>query len=146
MVNTKNMKTKRPSKKLDHKRLGLVELLKAVGKWAFKVKLPLEAQNHPVLHVSELDLYRQWTIEGRHHQPPPVKEIEGERNYVVESIGKSRENKRWMRAEYLVVWEGYPPAEATWEPGENLVGTADEALKEFYKSYPRQPQDSRVNV
>ena len=127
MVNMKNMKTKRLSKKLDHKRLGPVEVLEAVGKRAFKVKLPLEAKNHPLFHVSELDVYRQSTIEGRHQPPPPVEEIEGEKNYVVESIGKSRENKRRKRVEYLVFLEGYPPEEATWEPGENLVGTADEA-------------------
>ena len=73
-------------------------------------------------------------------------EIEGETNDVVESIGRSRENKRWKHVEYLVFLEGYPPEEATWEPGENLVGTADEALREFHKSYPRQPQDPRVMV
>ena len=54
MVNMRNMKTKRPSRKLDHKRLGLVEVLEAVGKRAFKVKLPLEAKNHPTYNVSEL--------------------------------------------------------------------------------------------
>ena len=32
MVNMKNTKTTRPSKKLDHKRLGLEEVLEAVGK------------------------------------------------------------------------------------------------------------------
>ena len=62
--------------KLDDKRLGPVEVLEAVGKRAFKVKLPLEAKNHPVFHISELDLYRQSTIEGRHQPPPPVEEIE----------------------------------------------------------------------
>ena len=92
MVNMKNMKTKRPSKKLDHKMLGPVEVLEAVGKRAFKVKLPQEAKNHPVFHVWELELYRQSTIEGRHQLPPPVEEIEGETNYVVEFIGKSRDN------------------------------------------------------
>ena len=62
MVNMKNMKTKRPFKKLDHRRLGPVEVLEVVGKCAFKVKLPLEAKNHPVYYVSELELYRQSTI------------------------------------------------------------------------------------
>ena len=57
MVNMKNMKTKRPLKKLDHKRLGLVEVIEAVGKRAFRVQLPTEARNHPVFHVSELELY-----------------------------------------------------------------------------------------
>ena len=121
-------------------------MLEAVGKRAFKVKLPLEGKNHAVFHVSDLDLYRQSTIEGRNQPPPPAEEMEGETNYVVESIGRSRENKRWMSVEYLVFREGYPPEEATWEPGENLVGTADEALREFHRRYPKQPQDPRVKV
>ena len=102
MVNIKNMKTKRPSKKLNHKRLGPVEVLEAVGKRAFKVQLSLESKNHPVFHVSELELYRQSTIECPHQPPPPVEELEGETNYVVESIGRSRENKRRKHVEYLV--------------------------------------------
>ena len=93
MGNMKNMKTKRPSKKLDHKRLEPVEVREAVGTRAFKVKLTFEAKNHPVFHVSELDLYRHSTIDGHHQTPPPVDEIGGETNYVVVTIGKSRENK-----------------------------------------------------
>ena len=146
MVNMKNMKTKRPSEKLDHKRLGPVEVLEAVGKRAFKVKPPSEAKDHPVFHVSELDLYRQSTIEGRHQPPLPVEEIEGETIYLVESIGRKRENRRWKRVQYFVFCEYYPPEEATWEPGENLVGTADEARREFHERNPKQPQDPRVKV
>ena len=94
MVSMKNMASRRPSKKLDHRSLGSVEVLEAVGKCAFKVKLYPLAFNHPVFHVSELEPYCQSTLEG-HHQPPPTPfEIEGEMNYVVESIDKSRENKR----------------------------------------------------
>jgi hypothetical protein len=144
MVNMKNMKTKRPSKKLDHKRLGPVEVIEAVGRRAFRVKLPPEARNHPVFHVSELEPYRQSNLEGRHQPPPPVMEIEGEDNYVVESIGKSRLNKRRKRVEYLVFWEGYPPEEATWEPVENLRETAEGALQEFHTRYPKQPRDPGV--
>ena len=146
MVNMKNMKTKRPSKKLDHKRLGPVEVLEAVGRHAFKVKLPLEARNHPVFQVSELELYRQSTIEGRHQLLPPVEEIKGESNYVVESIGRSRENKWRKCVEHLVFWKRYPPEEATREPGANLVCMADKALREFHKRNPKPPQDPGVNV
>ena len=131
MVSMKNRASRRPCKKLDHRRLELVEVQKAVGKRAFKVKLPPLALNHPVLHVSELELYRQSTIEDRHQPPPSPVEIEGEMNYVVKSIGNGMENKRWKRVEYLVFWEGYPPEKATWDPGESLVGTSEEALQEF---------------
>ena len=146
MVSMKNMATRWPSKKLDHRSLGLVEVLEVVGKRAFKVKLPPLALNHPVFHVSELEPYRQSTIDGRHQPPPPPFKIEGDMNYVLESIGKSRDNKRWKHVEYLVFWEGYPPEEATWEPRESLVGTAEEALQEFHRRYPKQPWESRVKV
>ena len=65
---------------------------------------------------------------------------------MVESLGKSRENKRQKRVEDLVFWEGYPPEKATWEPGESLVGTAEEAFQEFYRRYPKQPQNSSVKA
>ena len=146
MVSMKNMASRRPSKKLDHKSLGPVEVLEAVGKRAFEVKLPLLALNHLVFHVSELEPYRQSTIEGHYQPPPPPVEIEGETIYVVESIGKSRENKRRKRVEYLVFLEGYPPEDTTWEPGESLVGTAEEALQEFHSRYPKQPWDLRVKA
>ena len=113
MVSLKNMASRRPSKKLDHRSLGPVEVLEAVGKRAFKVKLPPLALTYPVFHVSELEPYRQFTIEGRHQPPPPLVEFAGETSYVVESIDESRENKWRKRVEYLVFWEGYPPEEAT---------------------------------
>src|SRR6266699_3465884 len=123
-----------------------MKVLEEVGKRAFKVKLLLEAKNHPVFHVSELEPYCHSTIEGRFQPPPPVEEIEGEVNFVVESIARSRENKRRKRVEYLIFWEGYPPEEATREPAGNLLGTAEEALQGFHKRYPKQPQDPRVKA
>ena len=137
MVSMKNMTSRRPSKKVDHRSFGPFELLEVVGKHAFKVQLPTLALNNPVFHVSELEPYHESTIEGRHQSPPPPVEIEGETNYVVESIGKSRENKRRKRVEYLVFWEDYLPEEATLEPGESLIGTAEETLQEFHKRYPK---------
>jgi hypothetical protein len=50
--------------------------------------------------------------------------------------------------EYLVVWKGYPPEEARWEPWENLEGDeAVEALvKEFHQKYPQAVKDRRVSL
>ena len=65
MVSMKNMASRRPSKKLDHRSLGPVEVLEAVGKHAFKVKLPPLALNHPVFHLSELEPVTQVITGGR---------------------------------------------------------------------------------
>ena len=55
-LNAKNIKTKRPSKKLDHKRLGPFEIERKVSSHAYKLKLPLSMRFlHPVFHVSLLD-------------------------------------------------------------------------------------------
>ena len=65
--------------------------------------------------------------------------IDGEENWVVRAIVDSRKNNRKKRkpTKYLVLWEGYPDEEATWEPYENIKGTADEALEEFKKKNPK---------
>ena len=55
MVSMKNMASRRPSKKLDCRSLRLVEVLEAVGKHSFKVKLSPLVLNHPVFHMSKLE-------------------------------------------------------------------------------------------
>lgn len=121
-------------------------MVEAVGKRAFRLKRPPEARNHPVFHIAEIEPYRRSNLKGRHQPPPPVEEIEGEANYVVDSIGKSRLNKQRKRMEYLVFWEGYPPEEATWELAEHLGATAEGALRKFHQRYPKQPRDPQVVV
>jgi len=57
MVNTKNIKTKRPSKKLDYKLRGKFEFEKLCGTNAYRLKLPpLSGKIHPVFHISLWEL------------------------------------------------------------------------------------------
>jgi len=66
MVNAKNIKTKRPSKKLDYKLSSKLEIEKLCGTNAYRLKLPpLCGKIHPVLHISLLEPYCQNTIPGR---------------------------------------------------------------------------------
>ena len=57
-------------------------------------------------------------------------------------IADSRYHKGRKRVEYLVFWKGFPPEQATWEPWENLEGTAEEAMREFHRKNPRKAKKS----
>jgi len=76
-VNTKNIKTKRPSKKLDYKLRGKFEIEKLCRTNAYTLKLPpLSGKIHPVFHVSLLESYRQNTILGRRSPTPTPVDLE----------------------------------------------------------------------
>jgi len=59
--------------------------------------------------------------------------VEGQKYCEVKLVADSRRSKGKRRVEYLVFWKGFPPEQATWEPWENLEGTAEEAVKIFIK-------------
>src|SRR5271156_1443163 len=51
----KNIKTTRPSSKLDHTKLGPFQIEKAHGKLTYRLKLPKDMRIHPVFHISLLE-------------------------------------------------------------------------------------------
>ena len=71
--------------------------------------------------------------------------INGEENWEVQRILASRKGKDLgTRAiEYLILWSGFPEQEATWEPYENLQGTAEETLRMFHLKNPFADRDPR---
>jgi hypothetical protein len=148
MIDARHFATKRPSKKLDHKKIGPVRITALIGKRAVRVELPPSMKQHNVFNVMTLEPYRTSKIPGRRQEPPPPEEIEGENFWVVESIAKSRTNGKSKKVEYLVFWQGYAPEEATWEPWENLEGdeAVESLVKEFHRRYPKQVKDPRVKL
>jgi len=141
MIDTRNMKTKRPSKNLDHKKIGPVTILKKIGTRAFRVELPPSIQALEVFRVSMLEPYRTSCCSKRQCPPPRPEEVEGQEIWEVELVADCRRNKGKKRVEYLVFWKGFLPEQATWEPWENLEGTAEEAVKEFHKGNPWKPRE-----
>ena len=73
LLSAKNIKTKRPHKKLDNKWMGPFTVTERRGKQAYVLNLPPSMKRlHPAFHVSLLETYR-----GRAgYQPPPVDDIE----------------------------------------------------------------------
>ena len=146
MLDRRNVQTKRPMMKLDHKKFGPFKVKRAVGKRAYELVLPPTMKIHPVFHVSLLEPYRAPADPSRRAPPPEIEIIEGEENYVVREVADSRVNRQKKKIEYLVLWDGYDNEDATWEPWEHLRHTAVEALRDFHKRYPKKPQDKRVGV
>jgi hypothetical protein len=122
-----NVTTDRPSDKLADRRLGPYEILEKVGAAAYKLKMP--GAQHPVFNEELLTPYKEPAPHRREKRPLP-QIVEGEEEYEMEEILKSRKRGRGMQ--YLVKWKGYPHSENTWEPARHLTH-AKKMLNEFNK-------------
>lgn len=130
-----NIKTTRPSLKLDAKKFGPYPIAEAVGTRSFRLQLPKSMSKiHPVFHVSLLEPYTANTIPGRVIPPPPPVEVEGELEYVVEDVVDSRRFRN--KLQYLVQWHGYN--EVSWEPA-NHVEHSPDLVTAFHRRYPNKP-------
>jgi len=113
MLNGRNIKTRRPTRKLDHKNHSPFQIEKIVSPLAVRLTLPRKWRIHNVFHVSLLEPYK--TSE---HQaaPDPSKvlreadDIEQNEEYDVEEVMSSVERGRGnnKRILYLVRWLDYP--------------------------------------
>jgi len=113
-VNTKNIKTQRPSKKLDHTKIGPYKILEKLGPVSYELQLPGGMNIHPVFHKSLLEK----APPGARPGPVHIDEETEEPYYDVEKILRHRQNNN--QTEYLIKWLGYTEEENTWEPETNL--------------------------
>jgi RNase H-like domain found in reverse transcriptase/Reverse transcriptase (RNA-dependent DNA polymerase)/Integrase zinc binding domain/Chromo (CHRromatin Organisation MOdifier) domain len=128
----RNIKTTRPSDKLDHKKFGPFEIVRNIKGIAYELKLPTTMKIHPVFHISLLEPASPEVPEG----PAPILE-EGmtEAEYEVEKIVDVVERRN--RLLWLVKWKGYGNEENTWEPKENLKNCSA-VLECFYSARPKK--------
>jgi len=134
-----NIRTERPSKKLDWKRLGPFTITSRIGTQAYRLELPSSMHVHPVFHVSLLEPHKPSTITGRSLPPPPPVVINAEKEFEVEEVLDSKFTRN--RLFYLVKWKGYPVSENSWEPAVNLKN-APELVNSFHSKYPAKPTQS----
>ena len=140
MLSFENIKTQRPSKKLDVKRQGPFFVTEQVGSHAYRLQLPNTMKNHDVFHVSLLEPYRAPTYPNQTTQPPGPVRVNGNNEYEVANIINSRNNSRTGRLEFLVEWLGYEGTDehTSWEPKSNLTSSKTK-LKQFHERYPGKP-------
>ena len=99
-LSSKHITTKPPSRKLDHKRWGLFEVIKSVGRLAYELKLPPTMRIHPVFHFFPLEATADDPIPCHHIEPPTPIQVDGEEAWEVEEILHSRLHYR--RGQYNV--------------------------------------------
>ena len=86
MVFATNVKTTRPSKKLDYKKMGPFKITKKVGTSSYKLDLPASMTIHNTFHISLLEPYEDNNFPSQIQTPPPPIEIDGEPEYELEEI------------------------------------------------------------
>ena len=129
-----NIKTYRPSKKLEDKRYGPFKIKKKVGKSAYLLDLPATWKAlHPVFNEAVLSPYIEPQYPSQTIPPPPPPVDAQNHIYNVEKILQVQKFGRKLK--WYVKWEGYPLEKSSWEPIENLEG-AETALEDFYRENP----------
>ena len=159
MLNGKNLKTRHPSKKLDHKLHGPFAINKVITRdiltettvTAVRLTLPARWRCHDTFHVSLVEPYRTSKL-----RPEPdlievlakANDIEAKEIYQVQEVVGSSWDKPRKKVLYLVIWEGYPDREDwTEELYEHFVAEgAREALREFHRADPTAARDPRVDI
>jgi hypothetical protein len=127
-LSRQNLKTKRPSRKLDNLRVGPFEILEVMGNVNYKLRLPHGTRTHPVFHKKLLE------------PAPPDAELATELEleddeYEVEEVKDLRKiGSQWK---YLVKWQGWPESYNTWEPEGNLTNCKS-LVREYHQKHPKK--------
>jgi len=135
-LSTRNLKTSRPSKKLDYKRTGPYMVSKIINKNAYKLDLPSTMRNHNVLHVSLLDCYTPPVGGQLSSEPHPII-VEQTEEWEVDRILDSR--RRYRKLHYLVQWASYNHIRTSWELAKHLKNARD-LVDEFHRERPDRPR------
>ena len=107
-----NLSTDAPSKKLPAKRLGPYTILESVGPSSYRLDIPATWRVHNVFHAGLLSRTREDTIPGRVPTPEPKVQIRQQELWVIEKFV----NSRWFRGKFQlkIRWEDQTEEQDDW--------------------------------
>ena len=139
-LDSRNIKTTRPSKKFDDKWFGPFPITKVISDNVYRLKLTQAFKRvHPVFNITLLRKVHPDEIQERPKPTHPEPEIdeEGEEAYEVEEILDSRLYRK--KLEYLIKWKGYGPEWNLWISEKKAEGSK-ELIAKFHRDHPNAPR------
>src|SRR5882724_2277276 len=138
-----NIQTTHPLKKLDHHFLGPFLIIEKVSSHAFQLGLSLALLRiHPIFHVSLLQLTSSSEIPNRAIDPPLPIKLDDSDKWEVHQIMDSRVDchHKGSGLLYLVEWKGFDntPDATSWEPPEHLENTPN-VVQAFHQAHTNKP-------
>ena len=82
----RNIKTTRPSKRLDYKKIRPFKIVAKIRTSAYKLALPPSMAIHHAFHISLLEPYQDNRFPSQIKEPPPPIQLEGEDKYELDEI------------------------------------------------------------
>ncbi len=143
MLATKNLKQKRPSKKLSHKFVGPFRIVDKVGAQAYRLLLPSTYRIHNTFHVSLLEPYHN--RDGGDASEPFMQApelIDDDELWEVEEVIDKVKNKEGVW--YKVKWTGWGEEYNQWLPDSELDGANE--LTRAYEARAASKRKSPVAV
>jgi hypothetical protein len=147
MLNGKNLRSRRPSRKFDLKMYGPFKIEEIISRMAVRLRLLESWGVHPTFHVKLLEPFR--TSARRHainldHVMEEMAGMVTSTEFEPEEILGSSFNRVRNMVLYLVRWKDFP-AQADWteEPLDHLEDFL-ELVEEFHRRNPEAVRDERV--
>jgi len=133
-LDTQNLASERPSRKLSDKWMGPFTVLEQVGS-SYRLELPKGSRIHDVFAPNLLCKDPQDPLPGQEPPKPPGIPVNGAEEWEVSKILASKLQRSTLK--YRVQWIGHDP-DPIWYPASNFMGSPHK-LKEFHQAYPKQP-------
>ncbi|QRV73577.1 Retrotransposable element Tf2 protein [Ceratobasidium sp. AG-Ba] len=132
-----NITTRRPSKKLDNKKLGPFVISEKISSHAYWLELPKTMRTHNVFHINLLAPFTEdKDFHRRQARPPPIVTEEGEEEYEVDHVVAWEQRKNGLY--YQIRWKGYDPIEDTMERAEKIA-ELPQIMEDLLKQHPKAP-------
>ncbi|KAL1954937.1 hypothetical protein VTO42DRAFT_437 [Malbranchea cinnamomea] len=138
LLSTKNLRSMRPSKKLENRWYGPFEVEETVRTHAYRLQLPSGWKIYPVFYVSQLEPF----YHREEEEPEQLLQVVVDRHEEWEVEEILDEIVRYRKKQYLVKWKGLEIEDSTWQTEKDLVNA--QALLKAYKKNRKAADNKAV--